>query len=273
MIFENLIKENKGAILFTILVMLIGSITYLSTDQNQMSAEKNDQSTFQSIKFKVIFGPDGAMNLLATTKNNAMATLNSEEGNSIPEEDSVVLGSQVAARLKNAGIFSESGDIISSYFGISTTVEGILEKQNSIVDYISFLSATEFEKISGDADKVFSKITMDGSLKIFFKLLTNETLPQKFKLAEGSISGYELHDLDGEEYYPLILGAKEAEMMREEKLFTSTGDPIRDFFGKNFVVVGVLEETNTIVDYLYFVPLNDDEITEESEELVEETKW
>ncbi len=273
MIFENLIKENKGAILFTILVMLIGSITYLSTDQNQMGAEKSDKSTFQSIKFKVIFGPDGAMNLLATTKNNAMATLNSEEGNSIPEEDSVVLGSQVAARLKNAGIFSESGDIISSYFGISTTVEGILEKQNSIVDYISFLSATEFEKISGDADKVFSKITMDGSLKIFFKLLTNETLPQKFKLAEGSISGYELHDLDGEEYYPLILGAKEAKEMREEKLFTSTGDPIRDFFGKNFVVVGVLEETNTIIDYLHFVPLSENEVSEESEELVEETKW
>jgi hypothetical protein len=87
----------------------------------------------------------------------------------------------------------------------------------------------------------------------------NETVPLKFKLAEGSMSGYNVHNLDGKIYYPIIIGSKEAEMMREEKLFVSTGDAIRDLFGNNFIVAGVLEETNTSIDMLHFVPLNESE--------------
>lgn len=270
MIFENFIKENKSAILFSILIMLVGSIAYVTTDQAMGGASGSgnlDNNIFESIKFKVVIGPDGVINLLANTKNNILATLDTTEGSSILEEDSIVIGNEAAARLKKAGIFSESGDLISSYFGISTTVEGILEKQDNIIDYLTFLSVSAFENADGETGKVFSKVTMEGSAKVFFTLLENDAIISKFQLAEGDISGYEIHNLDGEEYYPLIVGSEEAKVMREEKLFKSTGDPIREFFGKNFVVVGVLEETNTILDYLHFIPLGEDELVEEKEEI------
>ena len=77
------------------------------------------------------------------------------------------------------------------------------------------------------------------------------------------MSGYESHNLDGKAYYPIIIGAKEAKVMREEKIFENTGDPIRNFFGRNFVVAGILEETNTSFDRLYFVPLGESDLKEE----------
>ena len=95
---------------------------------------------------------------------------------------------------------------------------------------------------------------------MFYSLNISETPPKKFVLAEGSMSGYEIHDLGGEQYYPLVLGANEATMMREEHLFSRPGDVIRGFFGRNVVVVGVLNKTNTGLDIMHFIPLEENQI-------------
>ncbi len=51
----------------------------------------------------------------------------------------------------------------------------------------------------------------------------------------------------------VYIGAEEAKMMREEKLFTRTGDKIQNFFGAPEVeIAGVLEPTGTVLDYYHF---------------------
>ncbi len=250
--------ENKGTMIFTVLLMLAGSIAYMVTGgiQTMESKETKVESfVFKTISFKVAYDPDGKIHLLANSRNNAMANLKAAEGDSIPEEGSIVLGNQEAANLKAAGRFNKVGDRLDQYFGLSPLVEGVLEKKDDVSDDITFFGATQFKNISGESGRVYSKLTAEGVPKIFFRLMANETIPVNFRLARGSMGGYESHNLDGSEYYPLILGAKEAKIMRDEKLFTNTGDSIRNLFGKNFVVVGVLEETGTSLDRMHFVPL------------------
>jgi len=46
----------------------------------------------------------------------------------------------------------------------------------------------------------------------------------------------------------IVLGFSEAEMMREEKLFSSIGDGIEGFFGLDVRIAGILERTGTIID-------------------------
>ena len=43
----------------------------------------------------------------------------------------------------------------------------------------------------------------------------------------------------------MIIGADEAQMMQDEKLFQAEGDLIRNLFGNDVIVAGVLPKTNT----------------------------
>ena len=68
------------------------------------------------------------------------------------------------------------------------------------------------------------------------------------RVAEGKL---ELSDTD------VIIGAKEADKMREEKLFNKAGDIIPNFFGLPQVrVAAVLAPTGTVIDEYYFVNQN-----------------
>ncbi|MEK7165380.1 MAG: HAD-IC family P-type ATPase, partial [Patescibacteria group bacterium] len=68
------------------------------------------------------------------------------------------------------------------------------------------------------------------------------------QLAEGDLM---LSDTD------VIIGSKEAEKMREGKIFTQTGDVIPDFFGLAQIrVTAILAPTGTILDEYYFVNQN-----------------
>lgn len=91
--------------------------------------------------------------------------------------------------------------------------------------------------ITKNSSKV--NITDDGSVKLFLKTdkITAPLLLSEGKSdLEGSVSG-------------IIIGSKEAKMMREEKLFTNIGDEIKDFFGVPKVrIAGILAPTNTIID-------------------------
>ncbi|MEM4260981.1 MAG: heavy metal translocating P-type ATPase [Candidatus Woesearchaeota archaeon] len=57
-------------------------------------------------------------------------------------------------------------------------------------------------------------------------------------------------------YYPIVLGFKEAEMMRAEHMFNKEGDIIKNFFNKKVIVQKVLPQTDTYIDYLHIVNKN-----------------
>lgn len=173
----------------------------------------------------------------------------------------MTIGYAEAQMMREENLFAKPGDSLTNFFGIDKVyIGGVLEKTGTPVDDLHFLSLHNFEQATAEEGRVFSKLTPDKVPKMFYYLGLNEPVPAKFALAEGSMSGYEVHDLGGAEYYPLILGSNEAAMMREEKLFTGTGDVIRGFFGRNVVIIGVLERTNTSLDMMHFVPLKESQL-------------
>lgn len=88
-----------------------------------------------------------------------------------------------------------------------------------------------------------SKINFAGSSPKLFSNVTE--LPKNWSLSEGTMA---LNDNE------MIIGAKEASVMREEKLFTNIGDSIPDFFGVPSVkIVGILAATDSPVDSYHFV--------------------
>lgn len=256
------IEEYKGALAFTAIVMLIGTAGYFALGITEgMGPKKVDPAVFSGISYKVAFAPDGSVNVFANAKNNALAKFAAVEGGSIPEEDSMTIGSLEAAMMKNESLFAKPGDYLTNFFGIDRIyIGGVLKETGSPIDDMHFLSVHNFDKLEGEKGRVYSKLTPDSVPKMFYYLGLGETPPKKFVLAEGSMSGYEIHDLGGVQYYPLIIGANEAKMMREEKLFSQPGDVIRGLFGKNFVVVGVLKESGSALDMMHFIPLKENQI-------------
>ena len=173
----------------------------------------------------------------------------------------MVIGYAEAGMMENESLFKKPGDLLTNFFGIDRIyIGGVLKKTGSPVDDMHFLGTNSFNKLDGEQGRVYSKLTPDSVPKMFYVLPIGETPPKKFVLAEGSMSGYEIHDLGGVQYYPLIVGANEAKMMREEHLFSQPGDVIRGFFGRDVVVVGVLKETNSGLDMIHFIPLQDSQI-------------
>lgn len=82
----------------------------------------------------------------------------------------------------------------------------------------------------------------EGSPKLF---LSAESLPGSLKAEAGTLA---LGD------YEMVIGYKEAMMMKEEGLIQGPGDSLKDFFGlPNIKIVGILEPTGTLIDDYHFV--------------------
>lgn len=105
---------------------------------------------------------------------------------------------------------------------------------------------------------IYMKTNMEGIQKLFYYHPVNE--PLNIPLSEGDINGYQIHTIGGQNYYPLILGFEEAKIMREEGLFINIGDPIKNFFGKNVVIIGVMQRTDGALDMVHLIPLNSGEL-------------
>lgn len=260
--FAEVVGENKGAIAFTLLVLVVGIAAYAALGVGSgMKSEANDSSVFEGIRVKVAYAPDGSMKLFANARNNALDALVAEEGGKLPEGDAMVVGYSEAGAMRNEKLFNRTGDVLLDFFGLRRIrVGGVLAKTGSPVDYLHFLDAKSFDSLNATAGKVFVKTTPAGDSELVYYLGLNETAPAGFVLAEGSLKGYTRHYLGSEEYYPLVLGAMEARAMRGEGEFRNTGDAVRGFLGTNFVVAGVLKETGTGMDIMHFVPLRESEL-------------
>jgi ketosteroid isomerase-like protein len=239
--------------------MIIISIAYLAFDSSGKMVATTDENIFEDAKFKVAYDSNNNIQIFVNAKNNELSKFKVSEGQSIPEADSVVIGNQISANLKKEGKFSKTGNHLNNYFGINTTIEGVISKRDDIVDSLTFVSSEQFGEINGEESAVFSK--MKNQVPKFFYKLIDDNTSLNLRFREGRISEYTSHNLNGEVYEPLILGYKEAQLMKKEKLFEEPGDRIKNFFGRNFIISGVLEETNSSMDYLHFVPLGEEELT------------
>jgi hypothetical protein len=86
----------------------------------------------------------------------------------------------------------------------------------------------------------------NGALKVF--ALANPTALAAYRSAEGS-------PVPGDN--TVVIGWAEGRMMRREGLFTRPGDTIKDLFGIDPIVGGVLKRTYGLIDDMHFVSASD----------------
>lgn len=255
--------NNKLGIVVSVLVIIVVLGAYFAKfgfADTQGAMASPEIGAFEGIRLKVDYAPDGSMKVFALARNNELAKYAAADGAALPEADSIVLGATEAAMMREEGLISGIGSPLADFFGINTTVEGVLAKTGTQLDMFHFLSSSQYEAISGEEGRMFVKISPEQSPKLFYTLKAWDSLPPKFELAEGRIEDFKIHELGGETFYPVIIGADEAKMMREEKLFARTGDTIRGFFGKNVAVVGVLRQSGSAMDMAHFIPLGEAEL-------------
>lgn len=249
------IEENKMAIAFAAALMLAVSAAYFyfgAPGSAGMGA--GSTAIYDGMRYKVAYAEDGAMKLFALAKNNQLAAFMPSEGNPIPEENSLVIGAGEAKMMLDEKLITGAGSRLKGFFGINTAVEGILKKTGQPADMLHFLSATQFAKIEGREGVVFSRLTEKKEPKMFFVYDLKDKPPFALPFAEGKIRDFASYtDDNGGKICPLIVGADEAKMMREEKLFSSVGDRLEGFFGNDVEITGVLAKTNSSTDMFHFV--------------------
>ncbi|MFA6489400.1 MAG: hypothetical protein WCT52_01855 [Candidatus Micrarchaeia archaeon] len=250
------INENKTAIAFAAALMILVSAAYFYFGAPGAAGMGGTGSSaiYDGMRYKVAYAPDGAMKLFALAKNNQLARFMAEEGNNLPEENSLVIGASEAKMMIGEKLISGAGSRLKGFFGINTSVEGILKKTGQPVDMLHFLSATQFAKIGGREGVVYSRLTDKKEPKMFFVYDLDDKPPFQLQFTEGGIGGFASYaDDDGGKVCPIIIGADEAAMMRSEKMFSKAGDRLEGFFGNNVEIAGVLSKTNTSVDMFHFV--------------------
>ena len=104
--------------------------------------------------------------------------------------------------------------------------------------------------VSDRTKNVYWKMA-EKELKMFY-VVDGENIPAQFE-KHISLDRLSTVEKDGEKYLPIFIGSAEAKMMIDENLFQKEGDTIKDLFGNDIVIAGILPETGTILDNLHFV--------------------
>ncbi len=265
MVSDGFFSDKKLPVVLTFLILIVGSVFYFTGGLSEGMDKKSPESSsiYNQMYFKTAYTPEGQLKVFVLAKNNELAKYKSIEGDSIPESDTIIIGNSEAGMMKEEKLFSKTGDEIKDLFGVDVKIGGILEKTNGPMDDFHFVSEKTFSSIRGDYNKIFVKINDEGTPKLFYNYPLRDNSSLKFKLAEGKLEDYDaIHTIAGEKYYPILIGANEAKMMKEEKLFSKPGDMIKGLFGKNVIVIGVLEPTNTSLDMMHLSPLTKEDFSE-----------
>lgn len=200
---------------------------------------------------------EGNLKLFALADSNALSQIDAL-GKPVPRGNRMVIGNAEARMMQDEKLITGVGSTIDGFFGTDVEVGGILAYTGSPADDMHFLSQASFEAIQGEDDRVYVQM-LDGMPKLFYRLEEAEQVPMNIPVAEGSRDDYKPAEIDGTTYYPIMIGAAEAAMMRNESLFSQPGDTIDGFFGKNVVVVAVLGETGTALDMAHVTTFGKEE--------------
>jgi hypothetical protein len=248
---SQFIMENRNYALFAVIAMASVSAAYFMAGKPYSASMSSQYAVYDGIELKFAPTLEGEPKLFAYASPGALYGIPAADGSNMPTDLSMVLGSSEASMMRKEKLISGTGSNLDGFFGINTSIAGVLSKTGGPLDMMHFLSRGQFESINGE--KRVSLFFLGKMPKLFFYLGQGESLPG-FRLAEGSMENYAPFQADGKTYYPIAIGADEAAMMRKERLFSKPGDRLTDFFGSNVHVVGVLERTGGAYDMMHFVP-------------------
>jgi hypothetical protein len=257
---NDLWKESTTGIIITIALLVVGTAYYFIADLGVMETTEGANSVLRSAQIKIAVADGTVIKLFALGANNALVKLPVSAGEPLPEATALVIGSAEAAMMREENLFAQIGDRLEGFFGITTTIGGILEPTNTIIDDMHFLSSEQYRELDGEEGRVYIQFTPEDMAKVFYYRAENESFPVPVAYSVGADENYKMHDLAGTVYYPVIIGSTEAAMMREENLFQKPGDTITGFFGKDVVIIGILEPTNTSLDMMHVWPVAPNEV-------------
>ena len=280
MIEKEYLMQRKMPIVLVILILITGSVLYFTQSKEgeetaekanvlekieapmlklfknvQLKAANTAKSTvpmldlFKNVQLKTAMTDEGTIDIFALAKNNDLSKLSASQGEPIPEIRGMVLGNIEGIAMQEEGEFKSIGDNVNDY-DISFRIDGVLAKTGTFADYFHFISSEQFNQLNAETESVVIKFKDEKTPKLFY--LYDKNNPIKIELAEGNMNLFFIPiRIDNKSYYPMIIGSKEAKIMREGKVFSRIGDTIENFIGKGVIVVGVVKETNTGLDMMY----------------------
>lgn len=257
-------KKNFLSAIAPLIMVLIFSYMFfqfaqfssgMTNDGSAMKVQLSNESKqyigslFVSGKSKIAFAENTPKLFMNVSELDAKL-LRISEGTVSLKKNEMVIGYKEAMMMKEEKLIKKTGDSLSNFFGIpSMKVVGILAPTGTNIDNYHLVNGETYERMQGE-ENIQSLIAPDNSVKLFSvitgevpQLIANEVAPQLLLPVR----------IGSAEYIPLFIGADEAKMMIDEKLFSKRGDSIVGFFGNNVIIAGVLPKTNTSLDTMHFV--------------------
>lgn len=249
--------NKKGVIIATIVILVLGTVSYFGTGAYKQSSmvpqiDKDVLTLLQYSELKAVYNENGHVLVFALARSNDINKLDAIQGKPLPEAGELVIGNIEGSMMKDKKLFSNIGDNLVD-FGLTFTVVGILSKTNTFADDFHFINSREYDLLQADENVLLIKFKDPKTPKLFYLYSQNNPSSVNISLSEGNMINYNQQIMDAKVYYPIILGFEEAKMMREEKLFTNTGDVIYDFFGRDVIIIGIMEKTGTSMDMMHIV--------------------
>jgi len=197
----------------------------------------------------------GSFFYFASSKSNGMVVSNSKDMDSdVPQEQ---IDINVPQEQIDTNVPQEQIDINVPQEQIDINVPQ--EQMSTNYNPNTAENNYKYTIVGVQENNVYIKTNPEGIQKLFYYHSVNE--PISIPLSEGSIEEYQIHSIGGQNYYPLIVGYEEAKIIKQEGLFYNIGDPIKNFFGKNVVIVGIMQRTDGAMDMAYLVPLTKEELS------------
>jgi hypothetical protein len=253
-------EQRIIAIIIAAAVIVAGIFWVVATDRPTAM----DVALYDTVQLKAAVAPDGTLKLFAQAPRLWMTGIDAQ-GEKTPRDGAdggLVLGALEAKMMLDEKLIDGVGSPLTGFFGIDTRVDGILTPTGGLLDDLHVLSTEQFERIQGPIP-AFVLVSPEGMPKLFIFQTPADVrsgaalAPDGLKLpiAEGDARSYYDTVRNGKTYTPVLIGAAEAKMMREELLFSKPGDTIDGLFGRDVIIAGVLAETKTSLDMAHIVPV------------------
>lgn len=257
--YFSLVAPFAMTILFLFLFFQFGKLSTANdvnnakmTNTNILTVDTATQSEILSLisesQLKINFA-EKSPKLFLQTENFSYLPLS--EGNYPKNENEMIIGANEANMMREEKLFRKVGENLNNFFGIETVkIVGVLKQTGTDIDDFHIMRPDTFAKVESLTS--FNATKVENMLKYFYTVQSEKDVPELYKniFSEKNLEPFMR---DEKETFPLILGIKEASLMKEEKLFVNTGDILENFFGNRIEVRMILPKTDTILDTFHFV--------------------
>ena len=170
------------------------------------------------------------------------------EGVATVGKDEMIVGAREAEMMIREKLIGPSGGVINNFFGVpQMKVVGILKPTGTALDDMHIIGVNT--NVNSVAQ--IGVAQLKDELKFFYRIRPGD-IPLIYAKNMNQDS-FNPVTLGVTKYTPVFIGSAEAATMKKENLFQNEGDVIRDFFGEDIIISGVLPETKTFLDNLHYL--------------------